>query len=95
MAAGISEDGLIDSISHLIKSIFNIENRGEHILLEAEREMLLSMLLKMIKNSKIFPLLNQILLFYKSCDQVGWRSISARMSRSILTQCVLQYLINL
>ena len=88
MAAGVVQDGIINSIYHLVKHIFNVQNRGEHILLEAEREMLFSIILKMIENAKVFPLLNHILVFYKSCDQVGWRSTSARVTRAVLTQCV-------
>ena len=58
MAAGVVQDGIINSIYHLVKHIFNVQNRGEHILLEAEREMLFSIILKMIENAKVFPLFN-------------------------------------
>ena len=60
----------------------------DKIDLDAEREMVLSMLLKMISNPNVLLLLTHVILFYKKNDQVNWRSASARISRALLLECV-------
>ena len=58
----------------------------DKIDLDAEREMVLSMLLKMISNPNVLLLLTHVILFYKKNDQVNWRSASARISRALLLE---------
>ena len=85
-AAGLELDQLLKYMAPIVYDVFDERAKGE---LDAEREMLLSMLMKMSSNGACLNLLNHCIQFYaQSADQVAWRASSARICRHILLGCL-------
>ena len=80
-AAGLDLGQLLRYMAPIVYEIFDEKAKGD---LEAEREMVLSMLMKMTSNGDCIKLLDYCLCFYKSADQVAWRAASARICRALL-----------
>ena len=83
-AAGLELNQLLRYMAPIVYDVFDERSKGD---LDAEREMLLSMLMKMSSNGNCLHLLNHCINFYKQSDQVQWRATSARICRLILLEC--------